>query len=146
MDILEAKNLVIRAGHELLKAGLIVRTWGNISCRINEAQFVSLIQLVQCTTPSTGQNPGRFPVFFPLQAKERKKCSTWVRLTWQKVLLLSQVAVFTLTLSTHPNLSTKLLTDSTEYSQTLQLKKVNQLNLKCHGFPWHFWNEDKYNS
>ncbi len=40
MDILEAKNLVIRAGHELLKAGLIVRTWGNISCRINEAQFV----------------------------------------------------------------------------------------------------------
>ncbi len=40
MDILEAKNIVIKAGHELLKAGLIVRTWGNISCRINETQFV----------------------------------------------------------------------------------------------------------
>ncbi len=40
MDILEAKNIVIKAGHELLKAGLIVRTWGNISCRINEKQFV----------------------------------------------------------------------------------------------------------
>lgn len=40
MDILEAKELVIRAGHELLAAGLIVRTWGNISCRVNDKQFV----------------------------------------------------------------------------------------------------------
>lgn len=40
MEILEAKELVIRAGHELLEAGLIVRTWGNISCRINNKQFV----------------------------------------------------------------------------------------------------------
>ncbi len=40
MDILEAKQTVIKAGHELLKAGLIVRTWGNISCRINDRQFV----------------------------------------------------------------------------------------------------------
>lgn len=40
MDILEAKQIVIKAGHELLEAGLIVRTWGNISCRINEKQFV----------------------------------------------------------------------------------------------------------
>lgn len=40
MDILEAKELVIRAGKELLKSGLIVRTWGNISCRINDKQFV----------------------------------------------------------------------------------------------------------
>lgn len=40
MDILEAKELVIKAGHELLKAGLIVRTWGNISCRIDDKSFV----------------------------------------------------------------------------------------------------------
>ena len=40
MDILEAKQIVIKAGHELLKAGLIVRTWGNISCRVSETQFV----------------------------------------------------------------------------------------------------------
>lgn len=40
MDILEAKQIVIKAGHELLKEGLIVRTWGNISCRVNEKQFV----------------------------------------------------------------------------------------------------------
>lgn len=40
MDILEAKNLVIKAGLELLDAGLIVRTWGNISCRISNTQFV----------------------------------------------------------------------------------------------------------
>ena len=40
MDILEAKELVIRAGKELLQAGIIVRTWGNISCRISDTQFV----------------------------------------------------------------------------------------------------------
>ncbi|MBR2893750.1 MAG: class II aldolase/adducin family protein, partial [Clostridia bacterium] len=40
MDILEAKEIVIKAGHELLKAGLIVRTWGNISCRIDDKSFV----------------------------------------------------------------------------------------------------------
>ena len=40
MDILEAKKLVIRAGKELLNSGLIVRTWGNISCRVSETQFV----------------------------------------------------------------------------------------------------------
>ena len=40
MDILEAKEIVIKAGHELLKAGLIVRTWGNISCRVSDTQFV----------------------------------------------------------------------------------------------------------
>ena len=40
MDILQAKEIVIKAGHELLKAGLIVRTWGNISCRIDDKSFV----------------------------------------------------------------------------------------------------------
>ncbi len=40
MDILEAKEIVIKAGHQLLKAGLIVRTWGNISCRIDDKSFV----------------------------------------------------------------------------------------------------------
>lgn len=33
MEILPAKELVIRAGKELTEEGLIVRTWGNISCR-----------------------------------------------------------------------------------------------------------------
>ena len=36
----EAKELVIKAGKELLKAGLIARTWGNISARISPTQFV----------------------------------------------------------------------------------------------------------
>ena len=40
MDIMEAKELVIRAGKELLGSGLIVRTWGNISCRVSDTQFV----------------------------------------------------------------------------------------------------------
>ena len=36
----EARSLVIRAGLELLKSGLIARTWGNISARISDTQFV----------------------------------------------------------------------------------------------------------
>lgn len=40
MDILTAKETVIEAGKQLVKYGLIVRTWGNISCRISDTQFV----------------------------------------------------------------------------------------------------------
>jgi L-fuculose-phosphate aldolase len=34
-----AKELVAKAGHELLASGLIVRTWGNISARLSDTQF-----------------------------------------------------------------------------------------------------------
>ncbi|MBQ4245268.1 MAG: class II aldolase/adducin family protein [Clostridia bacterium] len=40
MDILEAKNLVIEAGVKLVERGLIARTWGNVSCRIDDETFV----------------------------------------------------------------------------------------------------------
>ena len=40
MDIMQAKETVIKAGKELIAAGLIARTWGNISCRISDTQFV----------------------------------------------------------------------------------------------------------
>ena len=40
MDILEAKQLVIHAGKKLVEAGLIARTWGNVSCRIDSQSFV----------------------------------------------------------------------------------------------------------
>ena len=40
MEIMQAKELVIKAGKELIESGLIARTWGNISCRISETQFV----------------------------------------------------------------------------------------------------------
>lgn len=40
IDKAEARETVIRAGKKLLDTGLIARTWGNVSCRINEAQFV----------------------------------------------------------------------------------------------------------
>ena len=40
MDILTAKQTVIDAGKELVKEGLIQRTWGNVSCRISDTQFV----------------------------------------------------------------------------------------------------------
>lgn len=36
----EAKALVIRAGKILVESGLIARTWGNISARISDTQFV----------------------------------------------------------------------------------------------------------
>ena len=36
----EAKDKVIEAGLELLSSGLIARTWGNISARISEEEFV----------------------------------------------------------------------------------------------------------
>ena len=40
MDIQQAKELVIRAGKEVVASGLIARTWGNISCRVSDTQFV----------------------------------------------------------------------------------------------------------
>ncbi len=39
MERNEAKNLVVTAGLELARAGLIARTWGNVSCRINAETF-----------------------------------------------------------------------------------------------------------
>lgn len=36
----EAKDLVIKAGKILVESGLIARTWGNISARISDTQFV----------------------------------------------------------------------------------------------------------
>jgi len=40
MDYQEARNLVVKAGVELVQSGLIARTWGNVSCRIDEDVFV----------------------------------------------------------------------------------------------------------
>lgn len=40
MDIHNAKKLVVKAGIKLVESGLIARTWGNVSCRINEDSFV----------------------------------------------------------------------------------------------------------
>jgi len=40
MDINEKINLVIKAGVKLVESGLIARTWGNVSCRIDESSFL----------------------------------------------------------------------------------------------------------
>lgn len=40
MEILEAKKLVIEAGEKLVETGLIARTWGNVSCRVDDKTFV----------------------------------------------------------------------------------------------------------
>lgn len=40
MELKEAREQVIEMGKTLLRSGLLVRTWGNISCRINDHQFV----------------------------------------------------------------------------------------------------------
>lgn len=39
-DVEEAKKLVVEAGKKLLETGLIARTWGNVSARISDTQFV----------------------------------------------------------------------------------------------------------
>jgi hypothetical protein len=39
MDQNEGKNLVVKAGLELVRSGLIARTWGNVSCRIDGETF-----------------------------------------------------------------------------------------------------------
>jgi len=36
----EARELVIEAGHKLLEKKLVARTWGNISARISESEFI----------------------------------------------------------------------------------------------------------
>ncbi len=40
MDVLTAKQLVIEAGEKLVECGLIARTWGNVSCRVDDKTFV----------------------------------------------------------------------------------------------------------
>ena len=40
MDILEAKQEVVKAGLKLVESGLIARTWGNVSCRVDDEYFV----------------------------------------------------------------------------------------------------------
>ena len=40
MDILEAKRIVVEAGKQLVATGLIARTWGNVSSKVSDTQFV----------------------------------------------------------------------------------------------------------
>ncbi len=40
MDVMTAKQQVIQAGNRLVETGLIARTWGNVSCRVDEKSFV----------------------------------------------------------------------------------------------------------
>lgn len=40
MELRQAREAVITAGKKLVATGLIARTWGNVSCRISESQFV----------------------------------------------------------------------------------------------------------
>lgn len=40
MDIIKAKETVVEAGKQLVSSGLIARTWGNVSCRIDDKTFV----------------------------------------------------------------------------------------------------------
>ena len=40
MEINKAKQAVLEAGIKLVEAGLIARTWGNVSCRLDEESFI----------------------------------------------------------------------------------------------------------
>lgn len=39
MDVRTAKQQVVEAGRRLLQEGLVARTWGNVSCRIDERRY-----------------------------------------------------------------------------------------------------------
>lgn len=39
MDVNTARQLVVTAGKELVASGLIARTWGNVSCRVDDKSF-----------------------------------------------------------------------------------------------------------
>ncbi|NLW55201.1 MAG: hypothetical protein GX050_01030 [Firmicutes bacterium] len=40
MEIIQAQNSVLHAGLRLVETGLIARTWGNVSCRVDAESFV----------------------------------------------------------------------------------------------------------
>ncbi len=40
MNVLEAAETVVKAGNRLVEEGLIARTWGNVSCRIDSSTFM----------------------------------------------------------------------------------------------------------
>ncbi len=40
MDITAAKNIVCTAGKQLLREGLVARTWGNVSVRVSDTEMV----------------------------------------------------------------------------------------------------------
>ncbi len=40
MDQAQARQAVIGAGKQLVEKGLIARTWGNVSCRVSDAEFL----------------------------------------------------------------------------------------------------------
>jgi L-fuculose-phosphate aldolase len=59
-----AKQLVVRAGMELVESGLIARTWGNVSCRVDDEMFaitpsgrsyetLTVDEIVLCRTEDT---------------------------------------------------------------------------------------------
>lgn len=35
-----ARELICDTGRELLKTGLVARTWGNVSCRLDKSSFL----------------------------------------------------------------------------------------------------------
>ena len=39
-DEIQARELVVKAGFELVRQGLVARTWGNVSARISDTEFV----------------------------------------------------------------------------------------------------------
>ncbi len=36
----ELRTIIVRTGRELLRDGLVARTWGNISARVDETHFL----------------------------------------------------------------------------------------------------------
>jgi L-fuculose-phosphate aldolase len=81
MEIEEAKNTVCAAGKKLLKQGLVARTWGNVSVRINNRQMV----ITPSGRPYHGLNPADMVLvdFYTLKYEGNIKPSSELKLHCQ---------------------------------------------------------------
>ena len=81
MDIEEAKNMVCAAGKKLLNEGLVARTWGNVSVRINDHQMV----ITPSGRPYDGLSPSDMVLvdFYTLKFEGKIKPSSELKLHCQ---------------------------------------------------------------
>jgi L-fuculose-phosphate aldolase len=81
MDIGDAKNMVCAAGKKLLKEGLVARTWGNVSVRINDHQMV----ITPSGRPYDGLSPDDMVLvdFYTLKFEGKIKPSSELKLHCQ---------------------------------------------------------------
>lgn len=110
-----ARELVLKAGHELVSSGLIARTWGNVSCRIDKNTFV--------ITPS-----GRS--YETLKPEELVLCKVEDASYEGTIKPSSERGIHALIYRTYPDMNFVIHTHQPEASgvSSLNLKKIPAIN------------------